>query len=207
MSAVTRTARSAHRTPILIEAKLAAAVVAAYAKEGVITPQNAFRIDAIANSERLAERLQRRAMEAVVWGLPLVKFDMLRQAFFRDAQARYGDIAFWSRPADWNLQWTAPTAFAFYTYFNFNTKSGPVVFDIPPTREAGLTGSLFNARDERMIDIGVRGADRGRGGKVFAFATELQGSHSIPVHPCSVPDIQRVCPFEFTLYACNKRYR
>jgi hypothetical protein len=185
MSTVPHISRSAYRTPIRIaDAKLAAAVVAAYANEGVITPQNAFRIDAIANSERLMEALQQRAMEAVVWGMPWVRFDMLRQAFFRDAQARYGDIAFWSRPADWNVQWTTPTSFAFYTYFNFNTKSGPIVFDLPPTREAGMAGSLFSARDERVIDIGLRGVDRGRGGKYLLLPPHYKAvipSDYIPV--------------------------
>src|SRR4030095_15767596 len=99
MSPVPRAVRSAYGTTIRLgESKFAAEVApSTYANEGGITPQNAFRVDALANSQRLAARLQRRAREAVVWGMPMVRFDMLRQAFFRDAQARYGDIVYWSK--------------------------------------------------------------------------------------------------------------
>jgi len=134
------------------------------AKEGVLTAESAFRSDGIAGSARLAERVQRRAMEAVIWGMPMVKFDTLRQAFFRDAKASYGDIAYWLRPADANVQWTAPTPSA-HIYFNFNTKDGPVVFDLPSTRDVCLSGSLFNSREQRLIDLGTDGVDRSRGGK------------------------------------------
>src|SRR5262245_32533232 len=90
------------------------------------------------SSERLAECLESRAVEAMVWGMPLVRFDTLRQAFFRDARASYGDIAYWSKPADWNLQWPVPSASEFRAYFNFNTKDEPVVLDLPSTLASGL---------------------------------------------------------------------
>jgi hypothetical protein len=142
------------------------------AKEGVITAESAFRSDGIASTARLAERLHRRATEAILWGMPLVKFDSLRQAFFRDAKASYGDIAYWSKRADCNVQWPAPTASA-YIYFNFNTKHGPVVFDFPAIPDGGLSGSLFNAREERLVDIGVRGLDRGRGAKFLILPPQF----------------------------------
>jgi hypothetical protein len=51
------------------------------------------------SSEELTQRAtERRAVEAAIWGMPIVSFDAMRQAFFRDAKARYGDIMFWSKP-------------------------------------------------------------------------------------------------------------
>jgi hypothetical protein len=59
--------------------------------------------------EALAERtLRRRAVEAAVWGMPLVSVDTMRQAFFRDGGAAYGDILYWSQPSDWRFQFTTP---------------------------------------------------------------------------------------------------
>jgi hypothetical protein len=35
---------------------------------------------------------ERRAVGAVIWGLPLVSEDAMRQAYFRDGTAKYNDI-------------------------------------------------------------------------------------------------------------------
>jgi hypothetical protein len=65
--------------------------------------------------------LHRRALEAVIWGMPIVSVDAMRQAYFRDAKAKYNDIVFWSKPSDWKNQTTTANASARYVYFNFNT--------------------------------------------------------------------------------------
>jgi hypothetical protein len=49
----------------------------------------------------LAEDLARRTVEAAIWSMPIMSFDAMREAFFRDAGAKYGDIVFWSKPSDW----------------------------------------------------------------------------------------------------------
>src|SRR6478736_2535305 len=49
---------------------------------------------------QLAERsLHRRAVEAVIWGMPAVNYDLMYQAMIRDAKAGAGSnkIVFWSR--------------------------------------------------------------------------------------------------------------
>jgi hypothetical protein len=83
-------------------------------------------------SSELAERaIHRRAVEAVIWGMPLVNTDAMRQAYFRDVGAKYNDICFFSKPADWRFQVTTPNASTNYVYFNFNLKDGPAVFEVP----------------------------------------------------------------------------
>jgi hypothetical protein len=55
------------------------------------------------SAEDLARRtVERRAVEAATWGMPLVNFDYMRQAYFR-AGAKYNDVIFWSNPNAW---WT-----------------------------------------------------------------------------------------------------
>ncbi len=105
------------------------------------------------------------AVHAAKWGTPIVSFDAMRQAFFRDAGAQYGDVAYVSRFADWRLQITTPNASTRYVYLNFNTKDGPVVLDIPPAAGAGLFGSLLDAWQTPLADVGPEGTDRGNGGK------------------------------------------
>jgi hypothetical protein len=45
------------------------------------------------SSEELHRRtLERRAIEAAIWGMPIVSMHAMREAFFRDAKAKYNDI-------------------------------------------------------------------------------------------------------------------
>jgi hypothetical protein len=108
---------------------------------------------------------QRRAVEAAIWGMPMVSVDAMRQAYFRDAGAKYNDIIYFSKPADWKFQFTTPNASTHYVYFNFNLKDGPIVLDIPPTVGVGLFGSIVDAWQVPVADVGTAGEDKGKGGK------------------------------------------
>ena len=90
------------------------------------------------SAQELNERtVQRGAVEAAIWGMPLVSVDVMRQAYFRDAGAKYNNIIYFSKPADWKFQFTTPNASTHYVYFKFNLKEGPVVLDVPPAVGAG----------------------------------------------------------------------
>lgn len=62
-----------------------------------------------------------RAVDAAIWGMLIVNFDVMRQAFFRDANAAYGDIIFWSRPANWKLQCLTPNTSVRYVFSFINS--------------------------------------------------------------------------------------
>jgi hypothetical protein len=109
--------------------------------------------------------IERCAVEAAIWGMPLVAVDAMRQAYFRDAGAAYGDIVYFSRPVDWRFQTATPSAAALYAYFNFNLKPGPVLVEFPASAGATLSGSLTDAWETPLADLGPDGFDRGRGGK------------------------------------------
>jgi hypothetical protein len=120
--------------------------------------------------------LQRRATEAVIWGIPVVRFDVMRQAFFRDAGATYGDISYWSKPADWKLQLETPNIRSCYIYFNLNTTNGPVVVDLPVSSETRVEGALHSAWETPLIEIG--GSKRGnstQGGKLLVLPPQYKG--------------------------------
>jgi hypothetical protein len=75
------------------------------------------------SSEELQQRmLERRAAEAVIWGMPIVSLDALRQAYFRDGKAKYGDIIWWPKGASWKNQSLTPNTSLRYLYVFFNTK-------------------------------------------------------------------------------------
>jgi hypothetical protein len=129
------------------------------------------------NAAELAERVrQRRAVEAAIWGMPIVSVDAMRQAYFRDAGSEYNDIVFWSKPCDAKLQFTTPNASTYYVYFNFNLKEGPVVLDVPRAAGAGLFGSIVDAWQVPLADVGPEGDDAGQGGKYLLLPPDFEGS-------------------------------
>jgi hypothetical protein len=114
--------------------------------------------------EELEDRMiERRAVEAAIWGMPIVSVDAMRQAFLHEG--KYGDILYCSRPADWKFQITTPNASSLYVYFNFNLKDGPVVVDFPAAVGAGLFGTILDAWQVPLADVGPEGDDEGYGGK------------------------------------------
>jgi hypothetical protein len=119
---------------------------------------------------QLAERtLHRRAVEAVIWGMPAVNFDLMYQAMVRDAKAGPGSnkIVYWSKLSDWKNQTLTPNPDAVYFMPFFDTKDvGPVVLEIPPADEGGsITGSVMDCWQAALEDVGPAGVDKGKGGK------------------------------------------
>lgn len=118
------------------------------------------------SSEDLASRtIQRRAIEAVIWGMPAVNYDlMLREAI--KAKAAANQIVYWSRLPDWKNQTLTPNPDSIYLIPFINTKdAGPVVLEIPPADEGSITGSIDDGWQTALEDVGPAGVDKGRGGK------------------------------------------
>jgi len=100
------------------------------------------------SSEELQQRmLERRAVEAVIWGMPIVRLDAMRQAYFSDGKAKYGDIIWWPKGSGWKNQSLTPNTSVRYLYVFLNTKDdGPVVLNLPAARNgASLLGTIADA--------------------------------------------------------------
>jgi hypothetical protein len=127
-----------------------------------------------------------RAVDAAIWGMPIVSFDAMRQAFFRDAKATYGDVMFWSKPGGWKLQCLTPNTSVRYVFSFTNTsQTGPVVVEIPATGEAALNGTIMDAWQVPLMDIGIVGEDQGKGGKYLLLPPGHQGE--VPPGYITVP--------------------
>src|SRR5215471_8549132 len=74
------------------------------------------------------ERLRySRAIEAAIWGMPIVAADAIRQGFL-GLGAKPNDIAYFSAYPDWKFQTTTPNASTHYIYSAYSTKDdGPLV--------------------------------------------------------------------------------
>src|SRR5262245_31922534 len=85
--------------------------------------------------------IQRRAVEAVIWGMPAVNFDLMLQAFVNMTGAP-NQVVYWSRPLNWKNQTLTPNPDTIYLTSFYNTKNGPVVLEIPPADQGSITGSV-----------------------------------------------------------------
>jgi hypothetical protein len=130
------------------------------------------------SAEQLTSRaLERRAVEAVIWGIPAVNFDLMLQSFVRDAGGSVNQIAYWSRMPTWKNQTLTPNPDTIYFMPFFSTRdTGPVVLEIPPADEGSITGTIMNCWQEALEDVGPAGVDKGQGGKYLITPPLFRGA-------------------------------
>lgn len=110
--------------------------------------------------------LQYRAIEAVIWGMPAVNRDLMYQAMLRETKAQDNQMLYWSRLLDWKNQTLTPNTDVIYLTPHFDTKDvGPVVMEIPPAEGGAIVGTIMDAWQTPLEDVGPAGADKGKGGK------------------------------------------
>jgi hypothetical protein len=117
--------------------------------------------------EELSRRaLERAAVSAVIWGMPAVNAELMFQAM-RDAGADFNQVVYWSRPVMWKNQTLTPNPDTIYFMPFFDTKSaGPMVLEIPPAEGgSSITGSIDEAWQTALEDVGPAGVDKGQGGR------------------------------------------
>ena len=69
---------------------------------------------AVSRDDLLARSMRARAIEAVIWGMPAVNFDLMLQAALK-AGAKENQIVFWSRSPDRKNQTPTPNPSTIYS--------------------------------------------------------------------------------------------
>ena len=129
------------------------------------------------NPAELTDRaLHRRAIEAVIWGMPAVNFDLMLRQMVKLGGAP-NEVVFWSRPITWKNQTLTPNPDTIYVLPFFNTRDvGPVVLEIPPADTGTIVGSVDDCWQTAIADVGPAGADRGEGGRYLVLPPDHSGS-------------------------------
>jgi len=136
----------------------------------------------------LADRaIHRRAVEAVIWGMPAVNYERMLQAA-TDNGAKLNQVVYWSRPVNWKNQTLTPNPDTIYLNPFYDTSKGPVVVEIPPAdADHVIVGSFDVAWQNALADVGPAGADKGKGAKYLILP---------PGHAEKAPDGYIVLPSE-----------
>jgi len=134
------------------------------------------RAQTISPADIVHRAIERRAVEAVNWGLPAVNYDRMVQAML-GAKGAFNQIVFWSGFSDWKNQTLTPNPDTIYLQPFFDTKDvGPIVIEIPPAGEAGsITGTIMDCWQAALEDVGPAGADKGKGGKYLILPPGYNG--------------------------------
>jgi hypothetical protein len=130
------------------------------------------------SADDLARRtIERRAVEAVNWGIPAVNYDRMLQAMIHEAKGARNQIVYWSRFPDWKNQTLTPNPDVIYLMPFFNTKDvGPMVLEIPPAGDGSITGTIMDCWQAALEDVGPAGVDKGKGGKYLILPPGYKGA-------------------------------
>jgi hypothetical protein len=150
--------------------------VLTFAVTAVLEPANAqqTKLPNFSTKELARRTLERRAVDAAIWGMSIVSLDTMRQAYFRDGKAKYGDIIWWPKGNTWKNQSLTPNTSLRYLYVFSNTKDdGPIVLDLPPAANgSALLGTIADAWQVPLTDVGVEG----KGGKFLVLPPGYAGT-------------------------------
>lgn len=126
---------------------------------------------------QIAERtLHRRAVEAVIWGMPAVNYDLMLQEMLTKTRGKVGQVIYWGRPVDWRNQTLTPNPDTLYFMAFFNTKDGPIVLELPPSDQNGsFNGNIVTLWQMPLEDAGLLGIDKGAGGKFMILPPGYAG--------------------------------
>jgi hypothetical protein len=118
--------------------------------------------------------------------MPAVNRDLMYQAMLRETKAKENQMLYWSRLLDWKNQTLTPNTDVIYLTPYFDTKEvGPVVMEIPPADGGAIVGTIMDAWQTPLEDVGPAGADQGKGGKYLILP---------PGHTTKAPDGYIVLP-------------
>jgi hypothetical protein len=132
-------------------------------------------------SELTNRVLHRRAIEAVIWGMPAVNYDLMLQEMLTKTPGKVNQVIYWGRPLDWRNQTLTPNPDTLYLMAFLNTKDeGPIVIEVPPAGADGsLNANIVNVWQVPLEDAGLLGVDKGKGIKFVMLP---------PGHSGKIPD-------------------
>ncbi len=159
-----------------LKTSLKAVLLAAFS---MLALSPAYAADAPTQAQELTlqeQMIHRRAVEAAVWGMPLVGTRGFLTSTRRDLGGDWNDVVYHSKPQVSRHGFLTAQNQTPYVVGNFNTKEGPLVVEVPGASDkAKYFGSFVDAWDYPFTDVGPAGADKGKGGKYLFLPPGYEG--------------------------------
>jgi hypothetical protein len=117
-----------------------------------------------------------RAAEAAIWAIPAVALQDVLVATRRDLGGDEGDIVYLSHPMDSRHGFLTANNVTPYTVASLTIKDGPIVVEVPAaTDKVGYFGTILDAWQLPVADVGPAGDDQGKGGKYLLVPADYKG--------------------------------
>ncbi len=157
---------------------------------------------ALSPEELHRRTVERRAVEAVVWAMPAVNYDLMLHEMLTKTDGKVNQVIYWGRPLDWKNQTLTPNPDTLYLMSFLNTKdSGPIVIEVPPAGKSGsLNGNVVNIWQQPLEDVGLLGVDKGAGVKLLM----LPPGYSEPI-PAGYEPLQPDTHGSYVLFRSNMK--
>jgi len=127
-------------------------------------------------SEVVRETVVRRACEAAVWAMPAVSVYDIELALQRDQGTEPGVVAYMTKPMTSRHGFLTANDVTPYVFGGLTTSEGPIIIDVPPAGDkAEYFGTIVNAWQTPIADVGPSGQDKGRGGKYLIVPPGYDG--------------------------------
>jgi len=117
-----------------------------------------------------------RATQAAIWAMPAVGMIDFEKATKRDLGGNVNDVIYVSRPFVSRHGFLTANDVTPYAWGSLSTEKGPLVVEVPAaTDKVGYFGTIVNAWDVPLIDVGTTGTDKGEGGKYLIVPPGHEG--------------------------------
>ena len=131
----------------------------------------------LATVDKLRDELDyQRATQAYIWAMPLVSYAEWLKVHEQTFNAKDGDIVLYKSPQAKQGILTANVTTPYAISFADITRTGPLVFDVPP----GLSAGIINDMWQRAIaDFGVSGPDGDKGTTYLILAPGMESPEGV----------------------------
>ncbi len=120
-----------------------------------------------------------RATQTAIWAMPAAGMVDFIKATRRDAGGDINDVLYLDRPFDSKHGFLTANDVTAYAWASMTSEPGPIVIEVPAaTDKVSYFGTIVNAWDVPIEDVGPSGADKGKGGKYLLLPPGYDGKRS-----------------------------
>ncbi|MEW6996291.1 DUF1214 domain-containing protein [Colwelliaceae bacterium BS250] len=117
-----------------------------------------------------------RATQTALWAMPAVGMVDFIKATRRDLGGDYNDVIYLTKPFASRHGFLTANDVTAYSWGTLTMKDGPLVVEVPAaTDNISYFGTVVNAWDQPIEDVGPAGADKGKGGKYLFVPEDYEG--------------------------------
>nr|WP_319948789.1 DUF1214 domain-containing protein [uncultured Shimia sp.] len=120
-----------------------------------------------------------RATQTAIWGMPAVGMVDFIKATRRDLGGEINDVVYLKQPFDSKHGFLTPNDVTAYAWGSMTSEPGPLIVEVPAaTDNVSYFGTIVDAWDVPIEDVGPAGADKGKGGKYLLLPPGYEGEKS-----------------------------